>query len=545
MIDVLKRTKRANAADVFRKKPKIFFTNVLGVETLEDYQKKVIETVANNQRTAVSACHDVGKSFLMARVAMWFLNTHPNSKVITTAPTYNQVERIMWAEIRAAHSKAKFPLGGKLNTTDWTFNPEWFAIGFSTRNESVSGEGQGTQSSFQGFHASGGIMVIFDEATGIPSNTWTMAEGLLTQDNVKFVAIGNPTSKNSEFYQCFRDPAWAKVYLSCFNSPNLIANGITTKEKLISEVEKVSCMMDDEAREYLAKYKVVRPYLLTTRWVIEQTRKWGINHPLTVSKILGTFPDAGDDSLVPLSVVEEAQIRVASVSASDRKSIGVDVARFGTDASILTALHGLKSLGLKPFYKYRTTEIVGEVIQMYNEIGGADIIVVDETGVGSGVVDGLEEAKADGRISSSCEIRGVQFGGGVECNTPHDLDCLSGKHISCDKGKFFNMKSRMFGLLRDDLKNEKNGLQILKEDVYLEELPTIRIKYNSKGQLVIESKDDYKKRTGRKSPDYSDSLALANFGRYDDLKIGNFSKVYNSTQAPKPISSGIRTVKKW
>lgn len=544
MIDISGRSKRANAAEKFRKDPKLFFTNVLGVETLEDYQKRVIDVVAKEQRIAVSACHDVGKSFLMARIAMWFLNTHPNSKVITTAPTYNQVERILWSELRAAHGKAKFPLGGKLNTTDWTFNPEWFALGFSTRNEASGGDGQGTQSSFQGFHSAGGILVIFDEATGIPHNIWTMAEGLLTQHNVKFVCIGNPTSKNSEFYQCFKDPAWAKVYLSCFDSPNLIANGITTKEQLISEVEKVSVMKDEEAREYLATYKVTRPYLLTTRWVVEQTRKWGVDHPLTISKILGKFPDSGDDALVPLSVVEAAQLRQAVCVTSDRKSIGVDVARFGTDASVLTGLHGPKQLALKPFYKNRTTEVTGEVIQMSREIGGADIIVVDETGIGSGVVDELEEAKAMGKLPKNCEIRGIQFGGGVECNTPHDSDCKNGQHISCDKGKYFNMKARMFGLLQDDLKDEKEGLQLLKEDVYLEELPTIRLKYNSKGQLVVESKDEYKKRTSRKSPDYSDSLALANFGRYDDLKIGAFVKTFNA-EAKRPYSNGLRSDRNW
>ncbi len=181
------------ATEQFQQDPFLFIEGPLGVESLEGYQRRVIKTIWENDRTAIRACHDMGKTFLVARIAMTFLNVFPNSKVITTAPTFNQVERILWSELRAAHAKATFPLGGKLNMTDWTFSPDWFALGFSPRNEATGGEGQGTQSSFQGFHAPY-ILVIFDEATGIPYNVWTMAEGLLTSANVKFVAIGNPTS---------------------------------------------------------------------------------------------------------------------------------------------------------------------------------------------------------------------------------------------------------------------------------------------------------------------------------------------------------------
>lgn len=531
-----RRTVR-NSALSFQKAPKLFFHEVLGVEHLEDYQDMVIETVAREDRVAVAACHDVGKSFLMARIAMWFLNTRPNSKVITTAPTFNQVERILWSEIRAAHARAKFPLGGKLNMTDWTFNPEWFALGFSPRNESNGGEGQGTQSSFQGFHAPGGIMVIFDEATGIPHNIWTMAEGLLTQAKVKFVAIGNPTSSGSAFYSCFKDPAWAKIYLSCFDSPNLKANNINNIADLEREIQKVKALNDDEARKYLDSYKAPVPYLLTTKWVVASAKKWGIEHPLTVSKILGKFPQAGDNTLLPLGYVEEAQRRVVWPEVTDRKIIGIDVARYGTDSTELTALHGKKQLGRKALFKNDNVEVAGEAIAWARELWpneDIDVFVVDGTGTGSGVVDVLKR-----EVSDNTEVREVQFGAGVECDGPESCE-----HKDCEKAKYETLKARMFGLLQADLKDEE-GLSLIDDAVYLDELPTIRYSFDKKGRMVIESKDAYKKRTRRGSPDRADSLALANFGRYDELKAGSFTKV-TKQKARRPHASGLRSSdKKW
>lgn len=531
-----KKQLRATALK-YQQDPKLFFKNVLGVEHLETYQRHVIKTVAENDRVAIAACHDVGKSFLMARIAMWFLNCFPNSKVITTAPTFNQVEKILWSELRSAHAKAKFPLGGKLNMTDWSFSPDWFALGFSPRNETTGGEGQGTQSSFQGFHAAH-LLVIFDEATGISPNIWTMAEGLLTSAHVKFVAIGNPTSSASEFFRCFKDPLWKKVYLSCFDSPNLQANNINNVEDLKKEIEKVqSITNDDEALKYLDSYKVVRPYLLTAKWVVANSRKWGIEHPLTVSKVLGRFPQAGDNTLVPLGVIEDSQRRVYWPTKTDRKILGVDVARFGTDSTELTALHGKKQLGRKPLFKRSTTEVVGEIINYSREVfeGWPDVIVVDETGLGGGVVDILrEEAPKD------CEIRGVQFGGGVECDGPKSCE-----HKDCEKAKYADMKARMFGYLEDDMKDPE-GLALLNDGVYLDELPTIRKKYDKKGRMVIESKDDYKKRTGRSSPDRADSLALANFGRYDELTVGTFTKTIKPNESDsRPRAGSLRQNKSW
>lgn len=522
----------------WRYNPNLFFREVLGCEP-ELYQERVNQTIADNDRIAISACHDVGKSWDLARVVLWYMTVWPQCKVITTAPTYNQVKNILWSEIRSAYSRSKFPLGGRMNLTEWQMTPEgdWFAIGFTPRNE-LSGEaGQGTQSSFQGFHAPH-VLLVFDEATGVPQNIWTMAEGILTSANVKFVCIGNPTSRMSEFYKCFSSPEWTKIRLNCFDSPNLIANGITDLDKLKAEIDAVRSLNDEEAQARLKSYKVVKPYLLSLKWVVSMglPRKWGVDHPLFISKVLGEFPKDGDGALIPLGVVEDAMVRVSYPSPTDRKTLGVDVARFGTDSTVFTALHGPKWLGRKALIKKDTTEVVGEVIDYNREHGPFDVIVVDGTGVGSGVVDALNEARRTDVIGRNTEIREVQFGAGVECDGGHECS-----HKDCQKAKYVNLKARMFGLLRDDL---KSNLCLPSEDVYLEELPTIRYSFDSKGRMVIESKDDYKKRTGRKSPDDADSLALANFGRYDEMTVGSFGEGHSSG-FPKPFAASLRSNRQW
>jgi hypothetical protein len=518
----------------FQRNPNAFFKEVLGIESTEEYQSSILQAIADHERIAISACHDVGKSWTLARVVLWYMSVFPFCKVITTAPTFNQVKNILWSEIRAAYSRSKFPLGGKMNLTEWQLTPEgdWFAIGFTPRNE-LSGEaGQGTTSSFQGFHAPH-ILLVFDEATGVAHPIWTMAEGILTSAKVKFVAIGNPTSRNSEFFKCFSSPAWHKIKLSCFDSPNLIANGITSLEALRNEIDIVRALPDSEAHARMRDYKVTKDYLLTLKWVVSMglPRKWGIEHPLFVSKVLGEFPKDSDGTLIPLGSIEDAQLRVYYPVEGDRRTLGVDVARFGSDSTVITALHGKKFLTQKQMVKRDTTQVVGEIIAMARDNGPIDVIVVDETGMGGGVVDLLREAQRDDTLYRNTEVRGVQFGAACEQDE--------------DREKFVNIKARMFRLLSDDLK-ATDGLCLPADDVYLDELPTILYHYDSKGRMAIESKDDYKKRTGRKSPDHADSLALANFGRYDEMTVGRFTNEYSQASGfAKPFAAGLGEGRDW
>jgi phage terminase large subunit len=215
-----------------QRNPQLFIEKVLGVETMEAYQASICQDVADYDRVAVSACHAVGKTWLLARIVLWFLYCFPGAKIITTAPTNRQVEMLLWGEIGVAVKNALYNLGGHLTSKKLQIDSDWYAMGFSPA-KTAGGDENGEQkgSTFQGWHGDY-ILIVFDEAVGVPPDVWTQVEGLLTSGKiVKFVCIANPTTKNCDFFELFSMPSWKKVHLSCFDSPNLIANGITNLDE--------------------------------------------------------------------------------------------------------------------------------------------------------------------------------------------------------------------------------------------------------------------------------------------------------------------------
>ena len=492
--------------------PSIFFQDVLGVESLEKYQEdKMLAPIAKYPRVSIAATHSVGKTWTMARVALWFLSSYKNSKVITTAPTNRQVEKLLWGELHSAYENSKHPIGGRLLSKELKIGPEWYAMGFSPQKEAASEGKEQSGSSFQGFHADY-ILIIFDEATGIPADIWKMAEGLLTSGIiVKFVAIANPTTRASEFFKTFSDPAWYNVYLSCFDSPNLIANGISDLHKLKRELVKLRELPQNERLAYIESYEKPVPHLLSCQWVMSSALKWGLDHPLFQSKALGVFPNIDENVIVQLEDVEAAISRQVEPHEKER-FIGVDVARYGEDDTVITSLRGAKQDLKKTLAKRNVTEVTGEVINIIEtDKAETSKVLVDATGIGAGVYDLLAEKYKKDR---SVEIIEVHFGQSPVMDTDKKDEA---EEI---KKRYVNLKARIFDLLSQDIKHE---LDLLDDAEYLEELPTIKFTFNSTGKMLIESKDDYKKRTGNSSPDSSDSLGLANLGRHRKSVIGFFS----------------------
>lgn len=478
----------------------VYHTEVVqGVTTLEDYQKNILRACNEYDRIAIFACHDVGKTFTMSKVVLAIGSSFPGSKIITTAPNMTLVEKLLWSEIRAGHRTSKYPLGGRMLNKEWQFRDDWFAIGISPREE--GGDNNNASSNFQGFHAPK-IFVLFDEATGIPPKRYVQAEGMMTSANVIWVCIGNPTSRSSPFFQLTRDPMWHKIYITCFDSPNVKANGIYNMNDLKKEVERCQLMNDRDVVNHVRNYVVVKPQLLTLQWVIRMALKWGMTHPLFVSKALGQFPEEEDNVIAPLALVEESQRAWQDLHDKPRdnvlvRSVGVDPARYGTDKTVISIFEDKVQTHRIAMSKVGTTEITGKIVSVLKELTRArrEIVVIDGTGLGAGVVDELKDARTSKDLPPNVIIKEVHFG--ESCD---DED---------DKKDYQNMKAKIFDQLRRGL---KEGIAIMDEQIYLEELPTIIYRFTARGQLSIESKDDYKKRTGMASPDDSDSLALAIHG---------------------------------
>ncbi|MHC4316562.1 MAG: hypothetical protein ACYSW3_29315 [Planctomycetota bacterium] len=178
--------------------------------------REVAESVRDNPKTAVKAGHGVSKSYGAARIALWFLLCHYPATVITTAPTHNQVEEILWREIRDSFARRKIPINVEATRTRLDLEEKWFALGFSTRPDTVTSEA----TRFQGFH-NDHILVIFDEAAGIDPRIWKAAQHLLTSGHCRWLVIGNPTSDVGDFADCFKeDSAWNQITISVLDTPN-------------------------------------------------------------------------------------------------------------------------------------------------------------------------------------------------------------------------------------------------------------------------------------------------------------------------------------
>lgn len=499
-----------------QKNPQIFIEKVLGVSTMEKYQAQICQDVADYDRVAVSACHAVGKTWLLARIVLWFLYCFPGAKIITTAPTNRQVEMLLWGEIGVAVKNALYNLGGHLTQKKLQIDSDWYAMGFSPA-KTAGGDDNGEQkgSTFQGWHGEY-ILIVFDEAVGVPPDVWVQVEGLLTSGKiVKFVCIANPTTKNCDFFELFSMPSWKKVHLSCFDSPNLIANGISNKEELEKEIELLQGMDEGARLDRIKNYLKPVPHLISCQWVIEKALEWGIDDPRFQSKVLGIFPDLDDTVLIQGRDVEAAQARKHDCKSKGKRFIGIDVARFGDDKSCFTELvEGENKLGpvhtrTKKTSKKDLMETTGDAIRfIMDDWEGEQVIVgIDATGLGSGVYDRLIELQREGEIPRKIRFIELHYGMSVR-NIQKGRKAT--KQEELEQKSYLNIKALMYNDLGQALKNE---LRLRKDSTYNQQLPTIKYKFNSTGKMVIESKQDYKKRTGKPSPDESDSLAMANFVR--------------------------------
>lgn len=412
-------------------------------------QEEILNAVAKYPRVAVRSCHGVGKTKTAAWVALWFLHCFRRSKVITTAPTWTQVKNLLWREIRSEHAKAKYKLGSECLTTNLEIDSEWFAIGLST-NESER---------FSGYHAEN-ILLIVDEASGVSQDIFDAAEGFMTSVNGKMLLIGNPTRLDGEFYQAFKSSFYHKIHISAFDSPNLKAG------------------------------RIIRPYLVTPEWAEDKKEKWGEDSPLYQVKVKGDFPQSSDDTLIPLAWIEAAEARFLEAQDSNPIEIGVDVARFGSDDSVITIRRGIKSRIHSIIHGQDTMELTGRIIQAFKETE-AQRIKVDVIGVGSGVVDRLSELR-------------------------FPVAAMNGAEAARDPERFINKRAEWYWSLRERYKD--GAIAIERDDELEGELASIKYKYNSRGRIQIESKEEIKKRS-QKSPDRADSQNYA-FG-YEEDNINN------------------------
>ena len=370
-----------------RTDPINFASNILNVKPW-DKQKQILNAIAANRSVAVRSCNGAGKTFTAAITILWWLMSYDNAIVITTAPSERQVREILWRELRNLYVPVRDTIGGKLTRTRLEFGSKRYAYGFSTN----------TEDRFQGFH-SGNILVIVDEASGVDEFIYNAIRGVITAKNSKLLLIGNPHGYAGTFYDAFHKnrKRFETIHVSAFDLPAFKAQGIT--EKNIKDIEFPD--YDDgqqDQDEFDEQYEADQSLGLSSpQWALDVFNDLGPQSSVYQTRVLGQFPEEADDTLIPLRDVEAAVKRRSDIPPDTKPVMGVDVARFGNDKTVIIIRQGPTShIHIDELRKSDIVNTTGAVITAALKYKLKDIII-DEIGVGAGVLDNL---KADRRFNA-------------------------------------------------------------------------------------------------------------------------------------------------
>jgi len=483
-----------------------FASDVLGV-TLDVQQVEILTAIQHGRRISVRSGTARGKDFVAAVAAVCFLYLTPefdlekeqfhSTKVVLTAPTGRQIRNIMIPEISKLFNRAKF-LPGRMLTTGIRMPdfPEWFLDGFKAQDENVE--------AWSGLHAPN-VMVVVTEASGISQTTMDSIEGVL-QGNSRLLIIFNPNRTIGEAYQSTKSPLYTKFKLNCMNAPNVINkirenNGEITAEEF-KELEIPGQVDFEWVDDKFRKPGWVTPIAETDvdpgKFDLKWDGKWFRPGNLFRVKVLGEFPEEGDDLLIPLSWIELSNEKWKAITESgafdfsnNPKKLGVDVAGMGRDNSCFVHRHANyihKVELIQNALKKETIhmEVAGRVKNELEKPG--TFAFIDTIGEGAGVQSRLAEQGVTNAIS-------VKFSQGAK-----GLRDLTGER------EFANMRAYLYWALRDALNPaHDNTLALPPDDMLTEELADIHWEVQSNGKILIEPKDDIKQRIGR-SPDIADGL---------------------------------------
>ena len=428
--------------------PLPFANDVLRVQ-LWSKQKEVLTALPSRRRVAVKSGNGLGKGYCAAVAVLWFLYYHDPAIVLSTAPTFRQVRHVLWRQVHRLYRGAADVLGGKMLDTRWEISDERYAIGLS-----ADGADQ-----FQGFHSEN-MFVVVDEAEGVSEEIYEAIEAVMTSASPRLLLIGNPTTVTGAFRRAFYQERrlYYTVSISALDSPNVKLG------------------------------KVVIPGLATAEWVRERRETWGEKDPIYRSRVLGEFPDQEENTLIKLSDIEaavwEGNVIISAVGDNLQNGgdvvLAVDVARFGSDRSVILRRRGDRVEEIKTFHGMDIMQLSGWVAATVRE-WSPNRIHVDEIGVGAGVVDRLNE--------QGYSVRGINVA----------------RSARQDK-LFANLRAEGYWRLRELFASGR--ISIPSDGQLMGELSALRYSYDSHGRVKIEGKDEMRRR-GLPSPDKADALMLA------------------------------------
>lgn len=399
---------------------------------------EAMRTSETSVRMAVASGHGIGKTALTAWVIHWFIATRPGCAGVVTANTADQLKNKTWRELSKWNTRA---LNG--HWFDWTATsfksverPDtWFIAAQPWSKE--------RSEAFAGLHEKD-VLVLFDEASAIDNVIWEVAEGAMTERGALWLALGNPTRNTGRFREC-----WGKF-----------RNYWRTKQ------------IDSRTAKR------------TNKAEIEQYREiYGEDSDFFRVRVRGMWPRASSMQFIAGDVVDEAMGRDPACHLFEPLIMGVDVARFGDDQTVIAFRRGRDACTI-PWVKHRnidTMTLAAEIAKLSDQ-EKVDAVFVDGVGIGAGVVDRLRQL---GR-----EVFDVQSGG-------------KPSGFLQEPFKVKNKRAEMWTAMRGWL-----SIGAIPDDPELEaDLTNIEYGYDADNALQLERVEDLKKR-GLSSPDNATALAL-------------------------------------
>ena len=214
---------------------------------------------------------------------------------------------------------------------------------------------------------------------------------------------------------------------------------------------------------------------------MDSFKEYGPQSSVYQTRVLGDFPEEANDTLIPLRDVEAAVKRPHVVQPDDKPIIGVDIARFGDDKTVIIVREGIRVLHIEELRKSDLVNTTGRVITVAKEFK-AKHIIVDEVGIGAGVLDTLKKDRT---------FLTTGLNGGARAD---------------DAEKYGNLRAQIFDGLRQRFAD--GDISIPNDPELISQLASLTYRYNARGQLLLESKDVIKSH-GMQSPDKADALAYA------------------------------------
>lgn len=432
-------------------------------------------------RTALKSGHGAGKSTILAWTGWLFLNFYKDSRLVATAPTFPQLHDVLWPEYAKWWSqmpeglKNQWEISG--NHIRHKGNPMvWFAVS-RTSNKPEN---------MQGFHGTN-IMIQGDEASAIPPGVFEIIEGTLSEagelgKTAMLILAGNPNFTAGEFYNAFYKNKDLYNRFTLTGDPNLL------KQLKLND------------GEYHTEHgKVYHATRISKKYRETMTTKYGRESSVYDVRVRGTFPKMDDHAVIPLQWAEQALILPIPQfdKIADGVTIVMDVARFGGDETVVGVFRKGCILSMKSWPKTSTVQCEDILKEEYDRWCARGIsvqrVIVDEPGVGGGVVDGSRRR--------GLPITPYHGGEGMK----------KGRDPEEDIRMFVNKRSRDWWVLRRAF--EKGGVPLEKvadNETLVNQLASVQYDYNKKTEKIqVESKTEMRARLGiDASPDRADVLVM-------------------------------------